>query len=164
MKALLIELFDKYYKDVYTYLYGLSHDASLSEDLTQEVFLEVIKSIASFRGDSDIKTWLFSIARHRWYAYLRGKSRQIDAGSIHDLHDANFINLSMDPFPSQLEEAIQVVVSEEPELTKQVFKMRLDGYSYFEIAAKHGISESSARVIFFRLKAKIKKFLEKEGF
>ena len=164
MKALLIELFDKYYKDVYTYLYGLSHDASLSEDLTQEVFLEVIKSIASFRGDSDIKTWLFSIARHRWYAYLRGKSRQIDAGSIHDLHDANFINLSIDPFPSQLEEAIQVVVSEEPELTKQVFKMRLDGYSYFEIAAKHGISESSARVIFFRLKAKIKKFLEKEGF
>ncbi|MBR4862073.1 MAG: RNA polymerase sigma factor [Firmicutes bacterium] len=164
MKALLIELFDKYYKDVYTYLYGLSHDASLSEDLTQEVFLEVIKSIASFRGDSDIKTWLFSIARHRWYAYLRGKSRQIDADSIHDLHDANFINLSMDPFPSQLEEAIQVVVSEEPELTKQVFKMRLDGYSYFEIAAKHGISESSARVIFFRLKAKIKKFLEKEGF
>ena len=164
MKALLIELFDKYYKDVYTYLYGLSHDASLSEDLTQEVFLEVIKSIASFRGDSDIKTWLFSIARHRWYAYLRGKSRQIDADSIHDLHDANFINLSMDPFPSQLEEAIQVVVSEEPELTKQVFQMRLDGYSYFEIAAKHGISESSARVIFFRLKAKIKKFLEKEGF
>ena len=164
MKALLIELFDNYYKDVYTYLYGLSHDASLSEDLTQEVFLEVIKSIASFRGDSDIKTWLFSIARHRWYAYLRGKSRQIDADSIHDLHDANFINLSMDPFPSQLEEAIQVVVSEEPELTKQVFKMRLDGYSYFEIAAKHGISESSARVIFFRLKAKIKKFLEKEGF
>ena len=164
MKALLIELFDKYYKDVYTYLYGLSHDASLSEDLTQEVFLEVIKSIASFRGDSDIKTWLFSIARHRWYAYLRGKSRQIDAGSIHDLHDANFINLSIDPFPSQLEEAIQVVVSEEPELTKQVFRMRLDGYSYFEIAAKHGISESSARVIFFRLKAKIKKFLEKEGF
>ena len=164
MKALLIELFDKYYKDVYTYLYGLSHDASLSEDLTQEVFLEVIKSIASFRGDSDIKTWLFSIARHRWYAYLRGKSRQIDADSIHDLHDANFINLCMDPFPSQLEEAIQVVVSEEPELTKQVFKMRLDGYSYFEIAAKHGISESSARVIFFRLKAKIKKFLEKEGF
>ena len=164
MKALLIELFDKYYKDVYTYLYGLSHDASLSEDLTQEVFLEVIKSIASFRGDSDIKTWLFSIARHRWYAYLRGKSRQIDADSIHDLHDANFINLSIDPFPSQLEEAIQVVVSEEPELTKQVFKMRLDGYSYFEIAAKHGISESSARVIFFRLKAKIKKFLEKEGF
>ncbi|MBR4410590.1 MAG: RNA polymerase sigma factor, partial [Firmicutes bacterium] len=128
MKALLIELFDKYYKDVYTYLYGLSHDASLSEDLTQEVFLEVIKSIASFRGDSDIKTWLFSIARHRWYAYLRGKSRQIDADSIHDLHDANFINLSMDPFPSQLEEAIQVVVSEEPGLTKQVFKMRLDGY------------------------------------
>ena len=77
MQTLLKELFSTYYKDVYTYLYSLSHDASLSEDLTSEVFLEVVKSIATFRGESDIKTWLFSIARHKWFAYLRQKKRQI---------------------------------------------------------------------------------------
>ena len=43
MRRLLEELFSKYYKDVYTYLYSLSRDASLSEDLAQEVFLEVVK-------------------------------------------------------------------------------------------------------------------------
>ena len=36
-------------------------------------------------------------------------------------------------------------------------------YSYYEIGAQYGISESSARVIFFRAKAKLKKQLEKEG-
>lgn len=53
MRRLLEELFSKYYKDVYTYLYSLSRDPSLSEDLAQEVFLEVVKSIAAFRGESD---------------------------------------------------------------------------------------------------------------
>lgn len=73
MKELLKKLFIDYYKEIYTYLYSLSHDASLSEELASEVFLEVVKSVADFRGESDIKTWLFSIARHKWYAYLRQK-------------------------------------------------------------------------------------------
>ena len=74
MKQLLAELFENYYKDIYTYIFSLCHDASLSEDLASEVFLEVVRSISTFRGQSDIKTWLFTIARRRWYAYLKGKS------------------------------------------------------------------------------------------
>ena len=42
--------------------------------------------------------------------------------------------------------------------------MRIDGYSYYEIASKHKISENSARVVYFRAKSKIRKYLEKEGF
>ena len=164
MKKLLVELFESYYKDVYRYLYSLCHDASLSEDLTSEVFLEVIKSIASFRGDSDVKTWLFSIARHRWYAYLRTKTHQLPTESIHELYDSNFVDIQPSDDSVDLEQLIHSLLDKEPELTKNVFQMRLDGYSYFEIGEKYQISENSARVIFFRTKAKIKKYLEKEGF
>jgi RNA polymerase sigma-70 factor (ECF subfamily) len=41
--------------------------------------------------------------------------------------------------------------------------MRVEGYSFFEIAQKHGISESSARVIDHRAKRKIREALAKEG-
>ena len=164
MKKLLVELFESYYKDVYRYLYSLCHDASLSEDLTSEVFLEVVKSIASFRGDSDVKTWLFSIARHRWYAYLRNKMHQPPTESIHELYDSNFVGIQNFDFSVDLEQLIASLLKEEPELTKNVFQMRLDGYSYFEIGEKYQISENSARVIYFRMKTKIKKCLEKEGF
>ena len=164
MKELLVELFDHYYKDIYTYLYSLSHDTSLSEDLTSEVFLEVVKSIATFRGESDIKTWLFSIARHKWYAYLRKKNTQIQTESIHDLYDSNFVGTQNSPFPSDLEQIIKTLLRSESETTKEVFQLRLNGYSYFEISEKLHISENSARVIFFRVKTKIKKYLEKEGF
>ena len=47
VQRLLEKLFHTYYKDIYRYLYSLTHDASLSEDLTSEVFLEAVKSIAA---------------------------------------------------------------------------------------------------------------------
>ena len=64
------------------------------------------------------------------------------------------------------EGAVQMVeelLREETDLTRNVIRMRLEGYSYYEIGTKCGISESSARVVFFRAKTKLKKYLEKEG-
>ena len=162
MRELLAELFEKYYIDVYTYLYSLCHDASLSEDLASDVFLEVVKSISTFRGKSDIKTWLFSIARHRWFAYLKRKNRQVQTESIHDLYDT--VELGTTDDINEVAELIQQILSRESALTRDVVQMRIDGYSYYEIAAKHKISENSARVVYFRAKSKIKNHLEKEGF
>ena len=162
MKQLLTELFEKYYIDVYTYLYSLCHDASLSEDLASDVFLEVVKSISSFRGESDIKTWLFSIARHKWFSYLKRKNRQVQTESIHELYDTSELGTA-DDF-NEIAELIQEILSSESALTRDVVQMRIDGYSYYEIAIKHNVSENSARVVYFRAKSKIKKHLEKEGF
>ena len=67
------DIYEKYKQDVYIYLVSLTHNPTLSEDLLSETFLAVIKSLHTFRGNSDIKTWLFSIARNKWYDYLRKK-------------------------------------------------------------------------------------------
>ena len=164
MQELLKELFTAYYKDIYTYLYSLSHDAPLSEDLTSEVFLEVVKSISSFRGKSDIKTWLFAIARHKWFAYLRRKNRQVKLETLSEFYDSQ--SQSMDEMYQNkaLAERVYELLSEEPERTQSIVRMRIDGYSFYEIGIKHGISENSARVIDFRAKTKIRNILHKEGF
>ena len=160
MKELLEELFHRYYKDVYTYLYSLCRDATLAEDLTSEVFLEVIRSIGAFRGESDVKTWLFSIARYRWYGYLRKKKRQPPMESIE-----NCLNLCVRDETScdTVYQMVDGILQGESELTRNVVRMRLEGYSYYEIGAQYDISESSARVVYFRAKTKLKKRLEKEG-
>ena len=75
----LEQLYSDYSKDIYRYLFSLCRDASLSEDLTSEVFLAVVKSIGTFRKECDVKTWLFSIARNKWFEYLRRKKRRRDA-------------------------------------------------------------------------------------
>ena len=55
------------------------------------------------------------------------------------------------------------LLDSEPPRTKDIVLMRIEGYSFSEIARKHGISESSARVIDYRAKNRIRKHLAKEG-
>lgn len=163
----LEELFSEYYKDVFRYLYSLCRDVSLSEDLASEVFLEVVKSITTFRAESDVKTWLFSIARHKWFGYLRKKKRNIQAASIYeliDLEQPNAISAEESLIKRELAERVYSIINNEPERVKNVAFMRIDGYSFYEIGKALGISESSARVIFFRIREKIRKKLKEEGF
>ena len=61
--------------DVYALLYRLTEDPEEARDLTQETFLRAFQSIARFRGDADLKTWLYRIAlnqaRNRWRWWRR---------------------------------------------------------------------------------------------
>jgi len=164
MRRLLEELFRTYHNDVYRYLYSLSHDASLSEDLASEVFLKVVKSIGTFRGEADIKTWLFSIARHEWYDYLRKKNRQIRTEAMTEFCESMDLGPEARYHTQEIIRRIYRLLEQEPERTRNIVMMRLDGYSFYEIGQKFEISESSARVIDFRTKDKLRKILKKEGF
>jgi RNA polymerase sigma-70 factor (ECF subfamily) len=61
--------------DVYALLYRLTSDAEEARDLTQETFLRAFQSIGRFRGDADLKTWIYRIAinqaRNRWRWWKR---------------------------------------------------------------------------------------------
>jgi RNA polymerase sigma-70 factor (ECF subfamily) len=61
--------------DVYALLYRLTEDTEEARDLTQETFLQAFRSIAHFRGDADLRTWLYRIAvnqaRNRWRWWRR---------------------------------------------------------------------------------------------
>ncbi len=63
----------RYSADIYALLIRLTQDAEEAADLTQETFLSALKAIERFRGDADLKTWLFRIAvnesrnRFRWW-------------------------------------------------------------------------------------------------
>ena len=44
------------------YLVGITRDDHLAQDLTQETFTKAFAALPSFRGDSDVVTWLYRIA------------------------------------------------------------------------------------------------------
>ena len=164
MRRLLEKLFATYHKAIYNYLYSLCHDADLSEDLTSEVFVEVVKSIGGFRGEADIKTWLFSIARHKWFNYLKKKKRQIETEALSEFIESREEDIDDAYVAEELKRRIYELLDCEAERTRDIVFMRLEGYSFYDIGKKHGISESSARVIDFRAKAKIRQILKEEGF
>jgi RNA polymerase sigma-70 factor (ECF subfamily) len=61
--------------EVYALLYRLTEDTEEARDLTQETFLRAFQNIGRFRGDANLKTWLYRIAinqaRNRWRWWRR---------------------------------------------------------------------------------------------
>lgn len=161
----LERLYSDYSKDVYRYLSSLCRSTELAEDLTSEVFLEVVKSLAGFRGESDVKTWLFSIARHRWYKYLKKKKRTIVAEELESIIEEkppDYRSAEDKYLDSELVRRVYELINAERETPKNVALMRIEGYSFYEIGNALGISESSARVMFFRIKEKLRAALKEE--
>ncbi len=66
-------LFASWRKPLFAFVYRMVTRREDAEDLTQEVFVRCLRGLASFRGDSQFKTWLFGIATHVCLDHLRKK-------------------------------------------------------------------------------------------
>jgi RNA polymerase sigma-70 factor (ECF subfamily) len=68
-------LVEERHGDIYALLCRLTEDPEEARDLTQETFLQAFRHLASFRGDADVRTWLYRIAvnqaRNRWRWWKR---------------------------------------------------------------------------------------------
>ena len=63
----------------------------------------------------------------------------------------------------ELADRIKGLLMEKDERTRRIMQLRIEGYSFTEIAQQVGISESSARVIAFRTRKWLMSILKKEG-
>ncbi|RJE83327.1 RNA polymerase sigma factor [Paenibacillus sp. 1011MAR3C5] len=153
-------LYREYKQDVYHYVLSLTNNPSLADDLLSETFISAIKSIHRFKGQSSLKTWLCSIARHKWLDHLKRQKASVEYNDLLQLYVATSIEGHM--ITAELAEYVLVLLQEKDERTRAVIGMRVEGYSYAEIAERQGISESSARVIDFRTKKWLKERLAKE--
>lgn len=150
-----------YKQDVYVYLLSLTHNPNLSEDLLSETFVNSISSIENFRGQSSVKTWLFSIARNLWLQSIRKEKHTVEYNDLLELYVSDSIEERQ--ITKETVQRIKTLLLAKDERTQRIVNMRVEGYSYGEIAKEVNISESSARVIDFRTKKYIKSNLEKEG-
>lgn len=70
------ELYKEHYNSVFRYVFRMSQNGALAEDMTQECFINVFNSLDSFdpkRGN--FKTWAYTIARNLYYLHLRRQKR-----------------------------------------------------------------------------------------
>ncbi len=152
---------EQVYKDnvtvVYKYLFCLTHDVYLTEELTQETFYQATKGIHNFRGDCKISVWLCQIGKRLWYKELEKRKK-----SFIPIEELGEISSNDD-----LEERYLMKI-EKVELfrklhhlegkTREVMYLRLTGeLSFSEIGEIMNESENWARVTFYRGKQKVLK-------
>jgi RNA polymerase sigma-70 factor, ECF subfamily len=84
-------LYQRHNVRVYRFVQRLTNDASVAEDLVSEVFMDVWRQADGFKAQSQVSTWLMSIARHKALSALRRRSdEQLDehmAAAIEDPAD-----------------------------------------------------------------------------
>lgn len=149
-------LYQKYKSDVYYYLLSLTKNPALAEDLVSETFLLAYRSLHKLQKDSNFKAWILRIARNQFISYCRSKKITVPYEDYMDvLHTSNTDTQKTLSY-------IKTLVSSKDERTQRLFQLRLDGYSYAEICEQLQVSESSCRVMEFRLKKWIKEEIEKE--
>lgn len=76
MKTTFDAFYHKYHRDLYQFVFYMVKDSTQTEDIVQEVYVKVLKSYDTFRGDSSEKTWLFAIARHTTLDFFRQQQKK----------------------------------------------------------------------------------------
>ena len=84
------EVFSRYHRRVVAWCYRVMRCHEVANDLAQEVFLKAYRHAASFRGDSSLSTWLYSITRNHCLSALKRwpeETAALDAGIQRNLKD-----------------------------------------------------------------------------
>ena len=153
------EIYQRYAKMVYRYLLSLTRNKELSEDLTQETFLQAIRCIERYDGSCRLSTWLCAIAKNQWLLWLRKHPRTLP------LEEADLAEAS--PEAEVLERAERVellkLLHACPEPFRETIYLRIYGnLSFAQIGEIMGKTEAWARMTFYRGKEKLRKELERE--
>ncbi len=80
------KIYSEYFQTVYKYLFTLTQDADVSEELTQETFYQAVKTFDRFRGESKVSVWLCQIAKHLWYKEYKRRNRFTE-GFVEEMSD-----------------------------------------------------------------------------
>ena len=70
------QIYRTYFKSVYLYVMRLCSNEHIAEEITSETFFKAINSIDGFRGDCDMRVWLYQIAQNTYYSYLKKNKRR----------------------------------------------------------------------------------------
>ncbi|WP_096155892.1 MULTISPECIES: RNA polymerase sigma factor [Bacillus] len=71
------QLYLEYSDQVYSYVFLMVRNAAVSEDITQDTFVQVYRKLDTFQQRASISTWIISIARNRTIDYIRKQKKFI---------------------------------------------------------------------------------------
>ncbi|HVJ16009.1 MAG TPA: RNA polymerase sigma factor [Polyangiaceae bacterium] len=140
---------------VYAFLLRLSGRQTVAEDLFQETWLRLARSGATLRPDSDLRAWLFTVARNAFRSFLRQQhpeSAEAELGEIAALDSAEQ-GLEL----SELERALLALPLDEREL---LLLVGVEGFAQHELGRMLGIAAPALRQRVTRARARLGELLE----
>jgi RNA polymerase sigma factor (sigma-70 family) len=166
-------LVEQYQDLVYNTALGVVQNESDAEDVAQEVFIQVFRSIGTFKSEAKLSTWIYRITTTRALDLLRARKSKKRFGllkrlweteeesPVENISDFNHPGVSLE----RKEEAAQLItaIAQLPENQKVAFVLhKLEGLSYLEIAEVMGNTLPAVESLMHRARLNLRKILEKK--
>lgn len=162
-------LYNAHCKHVYSLCLRMLRNISEAEDLTQQVFLQLFRKIATFRGDSSFSTWLHRISVNAVLMYLRRKrpaENQMQSLDDEGTQGADRTDLAgADHLAPKLVDRINLkrAIRRLPDGYKRFFLMHdVMGYRHAEIAALLGCSVGCSKSQLHKARKSLRRLLQGE--
>ena len=157
-------MYKRYCKCVYNFLYKLTNDIELSEELTQETFYTAIKKINTLNKKESIRTWLYQIAKNKWKDYLKKNKKaniDLDENTVENLvanYDIEEDMIAKDNIIEFYKKIHMLDID-----TREIIYLKIiRNFTFKEISQILGKNEEWARTKFYRGKLKLKESLKDE--
>jgi RNA polymerase sigma-70 factor (ECF subfamily) len=160
--------------EIYGLLFRLTENSEETRDLTQETFLRAFQSIGRFRGEADLRTWIYRIAinqaRNRWRWWRRrhkdstvsldatqGQSNQTVIATLAESSD----NPEQQTLAHERELALRSALQKVGRAYRETVVLRdIEGFTYEEIATTLGINIGTVKSRLARGRQELKRKLE----
>ncbi len=158
-------LVTKYYNEMYVFMFKQTLNQELSLDLTQEVFINVLKSIQNYdHNKASFRTWLYKLASNRLVDYYRSKSyrdaQRVQPIDDYDFEDGQDMTVSLE-YKDDVERAT-TLINELDANSQQIVRLKLFGdYTFQEIASIETIPQSTVKTKYYAALKKIRIGMEK---
>jgi len=150
-------LFDRYHKHLYNFFVKISFDKDLGHDLTQNVFLRLIKFKHTYKSEAKFKSWIFQIARNIYADHYR--SNKVPTSDFDDVEivsehiDAIDVKMANDEKEKLLYIAMYKLEQEQREI---LLLSKFEKMKYNDIAQIYEITEGAVKVKVHRAMNKLK--------
>lgn len=126
------ELYKEYFRTVNKYLFCLTHNDDISEELTQETFYRAVKKINTYKGECKISVWLCQIAKNLWYDKCRRDKRlvHIEESKLFNIQTLN--NIEDDIISKEEKRLLNKKIQKLDEKTREVIYLRIVGELTFK--------------------------------
>jgi RNA polymerase sigma-70 factor (ECF subfamily) len=161
-EKLFLQLLQENKDKIYRLCYGYLINKSEADDLFQEVMVNIWKNIESFRGQSQISTWVFRITVNSALMYNKKLTKQNIFGNLEmdTLTAQPHIEEDIDEKLAALHRCIAVLKKQD----RLIISLLLEGLSYNEIAEITGITLNYVGVKINRIKQTLEKLMKNEKF
>ncbi|OYT73151.1 MAG: RNA polymerase subunit sigma-24 [Chloracidobacterium sp. CP2_5A] len=156
------ELYRQHYRRVYAVCLRMTGSPNDAEDLTHEVFMQVLRKLGSFRGEAAFTTWLHRIAVNQVLMHFRKKSNRVESvteeGDLPEDVTPVMIRQAQAPLVDRL--ALLSAVKKLPRGYRTVLILHdLKGYEHEEIGGLLGISAGTSKSQLHKARARMQELL-----